>query len=111
MRKFWEWLKTHDAAHAWIPFTVLLGAGLIKAFSNTDTWLANLGYMQMLGPVLLFLILLQAINEWLQAHDPQRDTKYGSRDNFIRNSKKDWTYFLGGLFSGTILFILLTKLI
>lgn len=45
-----------------------------------------------------FVVLLQGVNESFQAIDNKLIKKYGSLENFQKNSKRDWKYTLLGLF-------------
>jgi len=48
-------------------------------------------------------LLLQSLNEAVQAIDPEVEKQYGSWQNFQKNSKRDWKYFLMGIITGQIL--------
>ena len=52
---------------------------------------------------IFFTLMLQAINESMQAIDPKVESKYGSWQRFQRNSKRDWKVCLLGLFAGLLL--------
>jgi hypothetical protein len=50
-----------------------------------------------------FWILLQYANEKIQGADSHVAEKYGSYQNFLDNSKKDWHYFWMGLVGGILI--------
>ncbi len=94
--------STADLAHFWIPFLVIAILSIVVVLKapglNTVKW--------MYVSVIFILLILQAGNELFQYFDKDRDSKYGDRNGFIENSKKDWTLFLLALFAGSILFFL-----
>ena len=70
--------------------------------------LINLLLFDMMAPVAVFYaiiatVMLQAINESMQAIDPLVEQKYGTWYGFQHNSKRDWKYCILGLFMGLLL--------
>ena len=48
-------------------------------------------------------LLLQSLNESIQALDENIEKEYGSWKNFQINSRKDWKFFLMGIIAGQII--------
>ena len=61
---------------------------------------------QTIAPVWLILsgtlFLLQYLNELIQRNDPKVIEKYGSFENFLKNSKRDWKLFIIGWVCGSL---------
>jgi len=94
MKKF---IFEHDTWHFVIPFAVL----------SIQIPLA----IELTLYTLLGLISLQFINEWLQFTDSKMIYKYSSYANFVKNTKKDTKYFIGGLFFGSFLGVLIHSVV
>lgn len=82
-----------DKSHGWIPLMAMPLSILIVYFTNISYQAAFVGLP-------FILILIQYINEKVQRSDPKLIDKYGSLENFIKNSRRDWVNFWKGLFVG-----------
>lgn len=85
----------YDQSHGVLAFLVFL-----MMFSFVVVVMGGVEHHVVLTAYLLatlITILLQALNEAIQAIDPQLVKKYGSLKNFQINSRKDWRYFMLGL--------------
>jgi len=55
------------------------------------------------GVSVLFVLALQGTNESVQALDDELVQKYGSYENFQKNSRDDWKWFVLGVGIGSVL--------
>jgi len=92
-----------DWAHFWIPFVVIIILSVVVIFVSPEVGVIKWLYIS----TIFVLLILQTFNELLQYYDKDRDKKYGGRNEFLKNSKKDWALFILALFSGSILFFLI----
>lgn len=101
----------HNLVHGLIPLFVLVIAAIcllvLDVYLSIDPALIKRIYFILC----VVLLLLQTINELMQYLDKDRDSKYGGRREFFRDSKKDWILFLSGLLAGSILFILIISIL
>jgi len=83
--------------HFVIPFVVLTGLiplyYIFLPFQWAHMWL----FASLLG-----LIAVQFFYEWKEFTDPRLLEKYGSYENFIKNTKKDIRLFSMGVFMGIL---------
>ncbi|MHA1952494.1 MAG: hypothetical protein ACW96U_00920 [Candidatus Heimdallarchaeaceae archaeon] len=99
-----------DAWHGIIPFVCMIAMGIVAGIVIEPGPIVSLVWLGLS----LSLFAMQWINEYIQGKDPEVELKYGSWENFRKNSKKDWKFFMGGWFIGSfvyaIVYVIISKL-
>lgn len=91
---------TENESHGYIAAFIILFLSMYHYFVLDKTFCFSL----LLG--INIATLLQALNESIQAIDPDIQFKYKTWINFQNNSREDWSYFLKGSLIAIVLFLL-----